>query len=92
MLNSRHTKLCFIKSRLNTKTDFDKKEAILSYLKPGRITRTDFNGRKSSFIRTPGRTFLSRGEVWWNKESVNLEDKFEIFFTGKTYRSMSEGS
>jgi hypothetical protein len=44
------------------------------------------------FIGTPGRTFLSRGEVWWNKESVNLEDVFEMFFTGKTYRSMSERS
>ncbi len=29
---------------------------------------------------------------WWNKESVNLEDVFEMFFTGKTYRSMSERS
>ncbi len=29
---------------------------------------------------------------WWNKESVNLEDAFEMFFTGKTYRSTSERS
>jgi len=32
-----------------------------------------------------------QGEVWWNKESANLEDIFEIFFTGKMYRSMLEG-
>ncbi len=30
--------------------------------------------------------------TWWNKESVNLEDVFEMFFTGKTYRSMPERS
>jgi len=34
---------------LNTKTDFDKKEVILSYSKPGQITKMDFNGRKIFF-------------------------------------------
>jgi len=34
---------------------------------------------------------LPDATTWWNKESVNLEDIFEMFFTGKTYRSMSEG-
>jgi hypothetical protein len=68
---------------LNTKPDFDKKEVTLSYSKPGQITRTDFTGRKIIFSleRQDGR-FSVGGEVWWNKESVNLEEIFEMFFTG----------
>ncbi len=47
---------------------------------------------KSSFHWNAGTDVFQSGEVWWNKESVNLEDIFEVFFTGKTYKSMSEGS